>query len=309
MIWSAVERLKSSGSSGPRRRSRRRIASVSTNAASRSPGLRPHVEHGRLGLGEAPLGRAERDEDDAVVAVLPEEAALAGRLDAHHRPALPGEEEAPAEGGTAPEEGSRHVGAEHGHPRSGPRLEPREGAPLRELGPHDVEVVVGDTLDEDAVRLALSGPRDQGAPVHHRRHDELDPHVADVASLARDHLRERRLEGQAAGLPLGRRGVGVAAAVVGEDVVRAELAEEEGHGVAHVGEDGGHEHDGDDADHDAEHGEDRAQGVRRHRVVGPAHGLESEVPPSPEAAVGPSQRAHSALTAAMTSIRDALRAG
>ena len=58
------------------------------------PGLRAHVEDRGLGLGEAALGRPQRDEDHVVVAVLPEEAALARRLDADDRPGLAGERRA-----------------------------------------------------------------------------------------------------------------------------------------------------------------------------------------------------------------------
>jgi hypothetical protein len=43
--------------------------------------------------------------------------------------------------------------------------------------------------------------------------------------------------------------------------------------------------------------------------VGEAHGLEPEIEPPPERAAGAAEWAHSALTAVMMSMREALRAG
>ena len=92
-----------------------------------------------------------------------------------------------------------------------------------------------------------------------------------------------------------------------EDVLGAEFAEQQRHLVAHVGEDRRDQHDRDDADDDADAGEDRSRQVHADRPQGQT----DDLAPQPHAATpaGRVWHAHSCRSASMGSMRAARRAG
>ena len=112
----------------------------------------------------------------------------------------------------------------------------------------------------DAVRLVAPGrAADQHAAADDRRHDDLYA-TSRTCAPPREQLGEGGLERAPPRLLLRGRRVGVARAVVGEDVVGAELPEQQRHLVAQAGQQRGHEDHGHDADDHAGHGQPRRAG-------------------------------------------------
>ena len=214
---------------------------------------------------------------------------------------VPGQRERLAERRGRAEQGARDVGAEDRHLGRPPVLDLGEGPARAELRPRDLEEVRRRPLDKHRVALVGAAAGHQGPPVHDRGHDDLRAHVADRRGIGGDGGGQSRVERLALGVAVARRAVRIAGPMKRKHVLGPEFPEQAGDAVAHAHQDGGHEHDRDDADDDAGDRQDGAQFLAAERLQRERGGF--------GATLDPGHGCYSALTAAITSILVARRAG